>query len=162
NVLRHRVEERVELLAVQRRPGRVVRVADQNHARPVGHGRGHRRQVVPVGRGVRYADTRRARGRRDDRVRLEGAPRVQHLVARQRCPAIATEPQPVATRCGSTPYLSASLSRSATTPMSGYRCVIFAASVIASTTPGSGPKGTSLEASLIAPGAERPGTYEGN
>ena len=78
--------------------------------------------------------------------------------ARIRCSVSATEPQPVAIRSASTPYRSASVSRSSTTPMSGYRWLLAAASVIASTTPGSGPYGTSLLASLMAPGTVRPGT----
>jgi hypothetical protein len=64
----------------------------------------------------------------------------------------ATEPQPVAIRSAATPCRSASFSRRAITPMSGYRWTPVAASAIASTTPGSGPYGTSLLASLMASG----------
>src|SRR5205814_3385056 len=88
--------------------------------------------------------------------------RAPRQVARTRCSASATEPQPVATRTTSTPNRPASFSRSATTAMSGYRWVFAAASAIASGTPGSGPYGTSLLASLMAPGTVRPGTYDGS
>ena len=73
-------EEGVELGLGDGRPGRVVGGAHQHHPRPVGHGGGHRVEVVATVREHRHPTAAAAAADRD-RVGLEGAPREDDLVA---------------------------------------------------------------------------------
>src|SRR5699024_1630875 len=65
----------------QRRPGGVVRGAQQHQTGAIGDRRGHRLEVVLRGRGERHLHPHPAVGADEDRVRLEGAPGEDHLVA---------------------------------------------------------------------------------
>ena len=64
------------------RAGRVVRRADDDRARAVGHRRRHRVEVVRRAGPERHLDARAAGDRDEARVRLEGPPGVDDLAAR--------------------------------------------------------------------------------
>ena len=79
---RHPVEERHQLVLGHHLAGGVVRVADEDHARAIGDRRQHGLEVVALVRQQRHLDAGRTGDLRPDRVGLEAAPGVQHLVAR--------------------------------------------------------------------------------
>ncbi len=81
DVRRHPVEERLELGPPDRRAGRVVGAADDDHLGAAGDGVGHRVEVVARVGVERHLHRRRARDRHRDRVGLEGPPGVDDLVA---------------------------------------------------------------------------------
>ena len=81
HVLGHRVQERHHVRVPQRRPGRVVRRAQQHHPGQGRDRRLHGREVVHRARTERHGHGRRAGDGHGDRVGLEAAPGVDHLVA---------------------------------------------------------------------------------
>ncbi|PFX04592.1 hypothetical protein CJ468_05365 [Nocardia farcinica] len=80
----HGVEEALERRPAVRGAGGVVGVADEDQPGVLGDRRGQRVQVVRVVRGQRHLHGGGVAHLRDDRVRLERAPREQHLVPRRR------------------------------------------------------------------------------
>ncbi len=81
HVARHPLEEGLELLRVDRRPGGVVGRADEDEPGPGGDGARHGLEVVPGVERQRDLHRPRAAHLGDDRVRLERPPGVDDLVA---------------------------------------------------------------------------------
>ena len=81
NVRGHSREERRKLVVMDDRTGRVVRRADENRTRPIGDPLRHGVEVEPGIRGQWHLDPGGAGHLCGDRVRLERAPGVDHLVA---------------------------------------------------------------------------------
>lgn len=81
HIARHAGEERVERVLRDDGTGRIVRTADDDHARPVGDGIRHRIEVMTACGVVGHRGRPRAGDRGESGVGLERAPREEDLVA---------------------------------------------------------------------------------